>query len=113
MATVVAMGTARAMNGSGDGGSHGNGDNRYNSCAEGNSIGECGGGSGKEDGCHDGKGEGNKGFDGYGECNGVGDEGGNCRGDGDGSGCGAFGDYGGGCSIGNVATKSTKTMTRT
>jgi hypothetical protein len=32
---------------------------------------------------------------------------------GDSSGCGAFGDYGGGCSVGNAATKLMKTTTTT
>jgi hypothetical protein len=58
-------------------------------------------------------GRGNKGGNGCGEDNGIGDDGGDCRGDGDGDGCSAFGVNRGICSIGNMATKSMKTMTTT
>jgi hypothetical protein len=68
-------------------------------------------GGGDEGGCRNGRGD--KGSDGCGEGNGVGDEGGNCGGNGDDNSCSGFSFDGGIYGVGNVATKSTKTMTTT
>ncbi len=68
-------------------------------------------GGGDEDSCRNGRGK--EGGDGCGEGNSIGDDCGDCGGDGDGDGCSAFGVNGGIYGIGNVATKSMKTMTTT
>jgi hypothetical protein len=66
-------------------------------------------GGGDEDGCHDGRS--NKGSNGREEGNDVGDDGGDCGGDGDSDGYSVFGVKGCVYGIGNMATKSIKTMT--